>query len=244
MQMKMLASSLLALSVTLSFPSSSQETPGQKTVNEKIAELERSVARLPIKNVYFGLNDKGSFLFSEGGRFVFEGKVYDGWQKKYITNLEEAKASYVVPLERIGINPATLGALHSKEEGEIDLVVFTDPNCTACDGLYEKLQPFSQDYKIAYVLTNLIGGDESTPLIKRLYCEQDKQKALKSLVNSEELDLPDMKVDQCDYSRLFNNLAATQVLGISQLPTLVNRRGRIIQGVPKALTQFLKEGDE
>jgi thiol:disulfide interchange protein DsbC len=209
-----------------------------KTTSEKIKELEKNVARLPIRDIYYANGDSGTFIFSEGGRFIFQGKIYDSWQKKYITSLEDANASYEVPLEKIGINPDFLGALRTSNN-KPDLIAFVDPNCGACSKLYKEIEGLDDEVSISFVLTNLAGGDKSSERIKQLYCMDDKQKALDSLLNNKEIDLPDMNNSDCDYSRLFNNLTAVQVLGIRSLPTLVTSSGKKIEGVPRDLEAFL-----
>ena len=219
-----------------------QETLDSKsTINEKIKELEKNVVKLPINKMFFAQNKKGVFVFSQGGRFVFQGKVYDGWQHKYLDTIEDAQSSLHVPLSQMGIQPEQLGALHSIKEGKTDLLVFTDPNCIACQKLYDKIEKdIGDEYKISYVLTNIIGGAKSTEEIKRLYCNPNKEQALELLLSSQHNEIPLMKGDQCDYSRLFTNLAAVQMLNIDKLPALVKPNGEMISGIPRNIELFIK----
>ena len=220
-----------------------QPISNSKTATEKIKELEKNVARLPIRDMYYANGDSGAFIFSEGGRFVFQGKIYDTWQKKYITSLEDAQASFEIPLEKIGINPDYLGTLRTSDN-KPDLIAFVDPNCSACSTLYKEIEELDDDISISFVLTNLAGGEKSTQQIKHLYCMDDKQKALELLVNNGEIDVPDMKNSDCDYSRLFNNLTAVNVLGIRSLPTLITASGKKIEGVPRDIEDFLESKGE
>lgn len=238
MKLKLITFTLFALSLTAIAEEKALNIT--ETVNEKIKELEKNVVRLPIQNMYYAQNEKGTFVFSEGGRFIFQGKLLDGWQRKEIKSITDARSTLIVPLVTMGIQPELLGSLNTKDDQEIDLLVFTDPNCKACQALYENLNDELGDkYNISYVLTNIIGGDKSTEDIKRLYCNEDKQQALDFLLAATHKELPNMKGDQCDYSRLFTNLAAVQMLGINRLPTLVKPNGEISRGIPIDLEGFV-----
>jgi len=211
-----------------------------KTPEEKLIELQKHTTILPTGNMYFAENENGVFVFSENGRFVFQGKVYDSWQKKNLDTLSDAKKSHYVPLADLGVPPETLAALHTKSKGEVDLVIFTDPACTSCNAIYEQVDDELSDYRVAYVLTNLVGNDKSSDKIKRLWCEKDKSKSLKMLMDSEEVSIPDISYGDCNLSRLFKNLTVARMLGVDRVPFLMRRDGKIFKGRPKSLKSFME----
>lgn len=212
------------------------------TSPEDVEETLNKIVPLPANKIYFTEDENSNYVFSQSGRFVFTGKVYDTWQRKYIETKADALDAHTVPLEKIGFPPELLGAIHTKNDGPFDAVVFTDPNCTACNRLYEQMKDLMPEGRVAYVLTNLVGGEKSAQQITQLYCAQNQGDALKALMGDEDVQL--LFDNDCDQTRLLKNIKLATLIDVERLPVVINSVGRIQQGVPADLEAFLGEGRE
>lgn len=212
------------------------------TSPEDIERTLNKVVPLPANKLFFAEDEDSTYIFSQSGRFVFTGKVYDTWQKKYIENKADALNSHTVRLEEIGFPPELLGAIHTQSSGVSGAVVITDPNCSACKTIYDDLEDALPDTRISYVLTNLIGGEDSVDAIKELYCATSHEDAIKKLKGDEDVEL--VYDNDCDETRLLKNIQLAVLLDVQRLPVVINSVGRIQQGTPSDLEAFLGEGRE
>ncbi|MFD3435199.1 thioredoxin domain-containing protein [Alteromonas macleodii] len=212
------------------------------TSPEDVEQTLNKVVPLPANKLFFAEDGESTYIFSQSGRFVFTGKVYDTWQKKYIENKADALNSHTVRLEEIGFPPELLGAIHTKQKGQVDAIVITDPNCSACKAIYDDIEDALPDSRVAYVLTNLVGGEDSVDAITEMYCATSDEDAVEKLKGDDDIEL--VYDNDCDETRLLKNIQLATLLDVQRLPVVINSVGRIQQGVPADLEAFLGEGRE
>jgi len=227
--------------LTVSGAAFANQISAPKSIND-IGKTLNKVVPLPADKLYFAEDEGTNYIFTQAGRFVFTGKVYDTWQKKYIETKADALSSHTVKLEDIGYAPELLGALHTKDSGQFDAVVITDPNCSACKESYDDIEDALPDGRIAYVLTPIIGGEKSMNEIQELYCSIDKKAALKVLKGEDDIELS--YDNDCDKTRFLKNMQLAMLLDVERLPVIINSVGRVREGVPVDLEEFLGEGRE
>lgn len=236
---KIVLTTIAALSLSCSAVANQVAAP---TSPEDVETTLNKVVPLPANKLFFAEDEDATYIFSQSGRFVFTGKVYDTWQKKYIENKADALNSHTVRLEEIGFPPELLGAIHTKQSGMSDAVVITDPNCSACKAIYDDIEDALPDARISYVLTNLVGGEDSVDAITEMYCATNHNDAIEKLKGDDDIEL--VYDNDCDQTRLLKNIQLATLLDVQRLPVVINSVGRIQQGVPSDLEAFLGEGRE
>ena len=155
---------------------------------------------------------------------------------------ESARLAARVDLKRLGLDPATLGAL-DLGSGEKDVVAFVDPRCPHCRSLLEKLPNLAERYRFRLVPLPVLGPDSETAVV-RLDChtESDSAAARKALLAGDVTALPEA-AGTCGQAQAQRALVTARLLGIRGVPYLIAPDGRLQQGVPADLSACL-EGKE
>lgn len=155
---------------------------------------------------------------------------------------EGARLAARVDLKRLGLDPASLGAI-DLGNGKEDVVAFVDPRCPHCRSLLEKLPDLAERYRFRLVPLPVLGRDSETAVV-RLDClaERDATAAREALLSGKVEALPEA-AGTCGQSQAQRALVTARLLGIRGVPYLIAPDGRLQQGVPDDLEAWL-EGKE
>ena len=203
----------------------------------------RGMQRLPVAGVQMVAAGERLLFVSANGRYVFTGPAWDLWHGAKLATLDEAaRLAERIDLERMGLDPATLGAL-DVGSGERDVVVFVDPRCPHCRALLDELPGLAGDYRFRLVPLPVLGPD-SERAVMRLACLADADPAAareaRLAGTIDELPEPNGTCGQAPAQRA---LVTAQLLGLDGVPYLIAPDGRLHQGVPEDLETWL-EGKE
>ena len=147
----------------LEAPPASRQAPG--AVQELLRGI-RGMHRLPVAGVQMVDVGERVLFVSDNGRYVFTGPAWDLWHGAKLQTLEEgARLAARVDLKRLGLDPASLGAL-DLGGGEADVVVFVDPRCPHCRSLLEKLPGLTKRYRFRLVPLPVLGRDSETAVVR------------------------------------------------------------------------------
>jgi thiol:disulfide interchange protein DsbC len=155
---------------------------------------------------------------------------------------EGARLAERIDLKRLGLDPATLGAL-DLGNGEREVIVFVDPRCPHCRSLLDQLPGLAERYRLRLIPLPVLGPDSETA-VARLGClaEQDPDAAREALFAGTLNSLPAPE-GACGQTAAQRALVTAQLLGIAGVPYLIAPDGRLQQGVPADLKAWL-EGNE
>jgi thiol:disulfide interchange protein DsbC len=218
----------------------SRQAPG--AVQELLHGI-RGMQRLPVAGVQMVDVGERVLFVSDNGRYVFTGPAWDLWHGAKLQTLEEgARLAARVDLKRLGLDPASLGAI-DLGSGKEDVVAFVDPRCPHCRSLLEKLPGLKERYRFRLVLVPVLGRDSETAVV-RLDClaKGNPDAAREALLEGTVAALPDA-TGTCGQALAQRALVSARLLGIRGGPYLIAPDGRLRQGVPDDLTAWL-EGNE
>ena len=203
------------------------------------APMQASV-QLPGTGVQMVETDTRVFYLGGNGRYVFTGPAWDLWHGAALTTVAQASAlAERIDLTRITLDAAELGAFAlgvapDQQPGaghgaaNRDAWVFVDPRCSRCLALLTTLE---QAGTPAQVVLLPIGGEKSLSAARRLHCAPSRAAAWSALIDQAADALPEPAAD-CDTQPLVRALITAQLLGVTQVPTLIASDGRLHQGVP------------
>ena len=196
--------------------------------------------RLPVAGMQMVQAGERVLFVSANGRYVFTGPAWDLWHGAKLETLEEgARLAERIDLKRLGLDPATLGAL-DLGNGEREVIVFVDPRCPHCRSLLDELPGLAERYRFRLVPLPVLGPDSETA-VARLGClaEQDPAAAREALLADglDELPAPE---GTCGQTAAQRALVTAQLLGIAGVPYLIAPDGRLQQGVPADLEAWLE----
>jgi thiol:disulfide interchange protein DsbC len=197
--------------------------------------------RLPVTGLQMVAAGERVLFVSANGRYVFTGPAWDLWHGARLQSLDQgARLAERVDLKRLGLDPASLGAL---DLGEGEVVAFLDPSCPHCRELLAELPKLAADYRFRLVPLPVLGPDSETA-VARLGClaERDPAAAGAALLSGgiDALPAPEGSCGQASAQRA---LVTAQLLGIAGVPFLIAPDGRLHQGVPADLEAWL-EGNQ
>ena len=220
-----------------------ETTTASAQAPESIQALLRGISgmqRLPVAGMQMVQAGERVLFVSANGRYVFTGPAWDLWHGAKLESLGEgARLAERIDLKRLGLDPATLGAL-DLGSGESDVVVFVDPRCPHCRSLLDQLPGLAERYRFRLVPLPVLGPDSETA-VARLGClaEQDPEAAREALLADglDELPAPE---GTCGQTAAQRALVTAQLLGIAGVPYLIAPDGRLQQGVPADLESWLE----
>jgi thiol:disulfide interchange protein DsbC len=238
---------LLALGMGLpAFAAEKDNAPVSPQAPGGVQELLRGIRgmqRLPVTGVQMVDVGERVLFVSDNGRYVFTGPAWDLWHGAKLQTLDEgARLAARVDLKRLGLDPASLGAL-DLGSGKEDVVAFVDPRCPHCRGLLEKLPGLAERYRFRLVPLPVLEPDSESAVV-RLDCltESDPDAARKALLAGDVAVLPEA-AGTCGQATAQRALVTARLLGIRGVPYLIAPDGHLQQGVPADLTAWL-EGNE
>jgi thiol:disulfide interchange protein DsbC len=227
----------LALALT---PALSWSAPADPLAAPAIARL----ARLPAGGLQAVETTDGDLLFlSDNGRYAFRGPAVDLWHGARLKDLDTVqRLAGRIDLKRLKLDPRDLGAVDVGEGPEV--IVFVDPFCPHCKGLFEALPGLAVRYRFRLVPLPVL-GESSQLAVLAIDCLSvaDPEQARRALLG--ELDtrtLPKPRSD-CGQAEAQRALIAAQILGVQGTPYLIAPDGRLRQGLPEDLGAWLAQGE-
>ena len=216
-------------------------SPGSEAAGIR-AELRaiKGMQRLPVAGVQMIAAGERLLFVSANGRYVFTGPAWDLWHGAKLTSLEQgARLAARIDLKRLGLDPATLGAL-DLGSGEREVVVFVDPRCPHCRGLLDKLPALAARYRFRLVPLPVLGPD-SEAAVARLDCLAEKdQAAAREALLAGTFDQIRASEGTCGQGAAQRALVTAQLLGLAGVPYLIAPDGRLQEGVPADLEAWLE----
>lgn len=189
----------------------------------------------------------GAMLFiGDMGRFVFTGNVYDLWQKKQLSTIDDvADAVSRMNLSGLNIRPESLN-LARFGTGEKHVTVFVDPLCSWCHKLMDEVVAdpgLRNEYTFDFLVIPAL-GEPSRGLARRLFCsESDPVKRFAVLREGKKgIEKLAEAPSACrDEGNQRTQMTAT-FLGIHSVPFVISPDGRFSRGKPANLRGFLEGG--
>lgn len=187
----------------------------------------------------------GTIMFiADMGRFVFTGSVYDLWQKKQLTTIDEiSDAVSRIDLAGLNLRPERLN-LARVGTGKKHVTIFVDPLCGWCHKLMNEVvadASLKDEYTFDFLVIPAL-GKASDELSKRLFCsESDPSKRFEVLRGGreaiEKLSKPSSSCKAEGYDR---TKMTSSFLGVQAVPFLIAPDGRFSRGKPANLRSFLE----
>ncbi|WP_088922304.1 DsbC family protein [Pseudomonas aeruginosa] len=199
---------------------------------------------LPINGMLAAVKNEKLAFVSANGRFVFQGSLYDTWNKKDITSIADAKfANDYMDLKELGFRVDDLSPF-KVGNGPKEVVVFYDPYCNSCHMLMEDAQQ-QKDYTFKFVAIPVM-GEGSTKAVRAAFCTPDKELSEKILLGKvQPADLPRDKFEACDTAPLAKRVISTQLFGLMGVPFVVRDDGLVRHGYIKGdLSNWLEAGKQ
>lgn len=201
--------------------------------NAAAQPLSENVVHLPATAI-FATENKGRFaVFTDTGRFIIQGTLYDVWDQKEINTVEDARwAATHIPVHKADVRFDDLGPL-AIGSGDKVVYLFSDIQCGHCKELTDQARAnLPADYRMEVILLPLL-GPESTVRTAELLCAQDRARAWKAAMSGDmTTKLDPMPGDQCDGEILQKRMVTAQFLGARTVPFMIRDDGLVQQGVP------------
>lgn len=197
------------------------------------------MARLPVTGLQVVETTEGELLFlSDNGRYALRGPALDLWHGARLVSFEETiRLAGRIDLARLKLDVGDLGAIDLGEGPEV--LVFVDPLCPHCAGLYAELPALVGTYRFRLVPVPVL-GEASQRAVLGLAClsGSDPGKAREALLENQTAGLAE-PTTECGQGTAQRALIAAQILGIRGTPFLIAPDGRMRQGRPEDLAAWL-----
>ncbi len=191
------------------------------------------IQQLPISGINVVESDKGIFFVSANGRFVFKGPIYDMWNGKPVSTMEDVdNIVNRVDLKKVGVDLDHLATLNLGQ-GPKEAVIFVSPECPHCHKVLVQAAQLAEKYTFRVVLLPI--GPKALPLAKKVWCA-GPEKGLPALLQQKYDGLPE---GQCDLTPMQKVLVVARVLAIPSVPYLVAPDGRTHKGALDDLAGWL-----
>lgn len=213
--------------------------PDAKVFNEEVKiNLEKKgevlgIKELPMKKLYFVEAERGTYVVSSDGRFVFDGRLVDVWHRKTIKNLADANSIQRTPINNIGLDVEK--QLATFQYGNPNLprsgVAFVDPTSKYTTQFLEYIEDNKDKYNWTVVLAPLVGGTAAVDRARRLFCAENRAQAKKDFTNGTSESFGDIKSD-CPEEPIQMVKLLVDILSIEELPHIVREDGLVSEGLP------------
>lgn len=187
----------------------------------------------------------GTIMFiADMGRFVFTGSVYDLWQKKQLTTIDEiSDAVSRIDLSGLNLRPETMN-LARVGKGKKHVTIFVDPLCGWCHKLMNEVVSdvsLKDEYTFDFLVIPAL-GKTSDELAKRLFCsETDPEKRFDVLRGGREAIEKLPKTSSSCKTEVYERTKMTSTfLGVQAVPFVIAPDGRFSRGKPANLRSFLE----
>lgn len=213
--------------------------PSAKVFNEKVKiNLEKKgeiigIKELPMKKLFFVEAERGTYIVSSDGRFVFDGRLVDVWHRKTIKNLADANSIQRTPIQNIGLDVEE--QLATFQYGNPDLprsgVAFVDPTSKYTTQFLEYVEDNNDKYNWTVVLAPLVGGNTAVDRARRLFCAEDRIQAKEDFTKGTSKSFDDIK-PECSEEPIQMVKLLVDILSIEELPHIVREDGLVSEGLP------------
>jgi thiol:disulfide interchange protein DsbC len=208
-------------------------------------EGTKQTYRLPVNGLIM-VQYKDKFYFTTpNARYLIRGEIYDTWNGKYLTSIEEAKklgeriqlANLKLDIDK-ELSPFYIG------EGRHEVVIFVDPYCPYCNKLLQQIEKLDKKrYRFKLLLVPVL-GDKSAETIRLLMCGSDPKHRNEDVVaRLLKKEYAGLKNERCDPQPFLKTAILAQILGVEGVPFLINQDGRVLRGYVEDLKAFLESGD-
>ena len=223
-------------------------TPEPKAFRQEIREnLEKKgkilgIQELPMKKLMFVETERGSYVVSADGRFVFDGRVVDVWHRKTLRTLADAIAVQRTPVSNIGFEPEEQLAFFQVGNPELPRsgVVFVDPTSKHTPTVVQYFIENQEKYNFTIILMPLVGGPNAVDRAKRLWCAEDRNLALIDLANGTSQSFSKLKKD-CEDDKVMMASVLTNIYQIKNLPHVIREDGLTLGGFPLDFDTWFKQ---
>lgn len=194
----------------------------------------KDVVLLPA-SAMLAINKNGKFaIISDTGRFIIQGKVYDVWQQKELTTIEEARfAANYVPVDKTDLGFADLAPI-SIGTGEKAITMFSDPACSFCKEIMDEArQSLPEGYRLDVLLLPIL-SPQSMTRTREIHCAKDQAAAWKVAVTGDmKTPLAQKEERDCSMEVVGKRRLTAQFLGARNVPFLIRDDGLTRQGKPE-----------
>lgn len=241
--MNMHRSILCAISIT-SMLLGNYATADQKPQLEQPTIYEnKDVVMLPA-TAMMAINKNGKFaIISDTGRFIIQGKVYDVWQQKELTTIEDARfAANYIPVDKTNLGFSDLAPL-SIGTGSKAITMFSDPACGFCKEIMEEArQSLPEGYRLDVIMIPVL-GPQSMVRMREIQCAKDQAQAWKVAVTGDMKTPLEQKDERdCSMEIVAKRRVSAQFLGVRNVPFLIRDDGLTRQGKPaEGLTAWIEQ---
>lgn len=215
-----------------------EEVKGELSEKGKVIGIQE----LPSIKFYFVEAERGNYIVSSDGRFVFQGTLKDVWHRKTIDSLSDALKTMRTPLSNVGLNVEEQLATFQFGNPEIprDGVAFVDPTSSYTTKLLELIENNKEKYNFTIVLAPLVGGQNAIVRARSLWCASDKEQAKKDLLNNTSESFGDL-LEPCEEDPIIMTSVLKDILNIESLPHIVREDGLSISGFPTNFDEWLAQ---
>ncbi|MFT5715942.1 MAG: thiol:disulfide interchange protein DsbC [Oleiphilaceae bacterium] len=213
--------------------------PDAETFREEVKiNLEKKgdiigIKELPMKKLFFVEAEKGSYVVSADGRFVFDGRLVDVWHRKTIKNLVDAQKIQRTPVSNIGFEPEE--QLATFQFGNPDLprsgVAFVDPTSEYTMKFLQYITDNQEKYNFTVILMPLVGGENAVNRSMKLWCSIDRKGAKEDFLKGNSSHLEEMRSD-CKQEPIQMAKFMVNVFNITDLPHIIREDGLTSEGLP------------
>jgi len=213
-----------------------------KTIDDALKQIEDQLL-LPAMGVLMVKTPEKTFFVTTNGRFVFTGKVYDNWNKEFLTTIEEAREKATkVDLDKLKLdidilNPIIIG------KGKKEIVVFVEPYCAVCNTLIREIKSNKNNVqkKFTFKIVSIASSnDASKNANAKLHClnTKDKPAAMEALIDQKYKRIKYTK--NCGQQYEIQSQLVSQVLGAVGTPYTIADDGRVVMGKNKDYFNWLE----
>lgn len=195
------------------------------------------ISRSPDKNLFQVITERGLFYFSDNGKMLIHGKMYDV-SGQGVENVTEGALAQV-RIDGMKKFEDSMIVFPAKNE-KYQVTVFTDTTCGYCRKLHSQMPEYNElGITVRYMAFPRSGAQGSTyNQLKAIWCAEDQQKAMTDAKAGERLDTS--KVQMCN-APIADQYAMGMKVGVSGTPAIMFENGTMIPGYqdPAQLLQSL-----
>ena len=195
------------------------------------AQEEQPVVHIPATAIFATENNGRFAVITDTGRFIIQGTIYDVWDQKEISTLEQARyAVNHIPLHKTNVgfedlHPIVLG------QGSKPIYMFSDMQCGYCKTIInEARRTLPEDYRLEIIMLPLL-GPESARRSKEILCASTASEGWQAAISGDMTsDIP--QKSDCDIETLQRRMITAQFIGARNVPFLIRDDGLIQHGAP------------
>lgn len=197
------------------------------------AATDEVVVHLPATAI-FATENKGRFaVITDTGRFIIQGTIYDVWDQKEITTLEQARyAATHIPLHKANVGFDDLEPL-SVGSGDKVVYLFSDIQCGHCKTIIDEARKgLPENYRLDVIMLPLMGPD-SVRRTTEIHCAATPAEGWQAAIRGD-MTRPISQRENCDTEALQKRMITAQFLGARNVPFMIRDDGLVQQGAPAA----------